>query len=193
MVMLPWLTCTAFGCTATGLAPTAAVAETTSAVSPTAVVVARLHVTVIPQELVAVGVDRPVCRETRQGRYGGASRVKGADWQRGDDFAVTARRCARGGRLPARRRSRDGGVPGSGDASTAVRGGRRGSRQDRARAGAGRRPRRTTHPVAVLRGHRRGAGALRLGLPATAAAPACGRGRGACPCGRGRGLRPARG
>ena len=45
-------------------------------------------------------------------------------------------------------------------------------RQDRARPGARRGAGRRADPAAVLRGHRRRAGALRLGLPPPAAAPA---------------------
>ena len=54
--------------------------------------------------------------------------------------------------------------------------GERRRRQDDAGPGARRRARRPADPAAVLRGHRRLAGAVRLGLPAAAAAPAGRRG-----------------
>ena len=54
--------------------------------------------------------------------------------------------------------------------------GRARHRQDRARRGARRGARTSAHPAPVLRGHRRDAGALRLGLPAPDPAPAHRRG-----------------
>ena len=56
-------------------------------------------------------------------------------------------------------------------------GGRARHRQDRVGRGARREPRAAAGPAAVLRGHRRDPGALRLGLPAPDPAPARARGR----------------
>ena len=84
-------------------------------------------------------------------------------------------------RLPRRRRPGDRGVPRPEDAPSAVLRGRAGHRQDRARAGARHRAGRRADPAAVLRGHRRLAGPLRLGLPAPAAAPARPGGHGRAP------------
>ena len=84
------------------------------------------------------------------------------------DIETLARRLA-DGRLPRRRGSRDVAVPQPAPAAAAAARGRSRRRQDRGRQGARARPRHTADPPAVLRGHRRGRGAVRVELPAPAA------------------------
>ena len=80
-------------------------------------------------------------------------------------------------RLPARRGTGHGRVPGHLAAPAAAARGRGRRRQDRGRQGARRVDRRRADPPAVLRGHRRRPGRLRLGLRPPAAPPAGRRGQ----------------
>ena len=84
------------------------------------------------------------------------------------DIETLARRLGRG-RLPRRRGPGDVAVPGAAPAAAAAARGRGGRRQDRGGQGAGGRARHAAHAPAVLRGHRRRRGALRVELPAPAA------------------------
>ena len=118
----------------------------------------------------------------REDRRGGADGTE-AGWTRVDadcsrpGWTPRPTWCAAGrGRLPGRRGPGDGRVPGAAPAPPAVLRGRGRRRQDRAGQGARRAARRAADPAAVLRGDRRLPGALRLGLPAPAAAPAGRRG-----------------
>ena len=79
--------------------------------------------------------------------------------------------------LPARPRARDGDLPRARDAPAAAARGRARRREDRGREDARPDPRRGADPAPVLRGHRRVAGALRVGLLAPAALRACAAGR----------------
>ena len=74
------------------------------------------------------------------------------------------------GRLPARRVDRAGLLPGDQARQARARRGPRRRRQDRARQGARRLPRPRARAPAVLRGPRRGEGAVRVELPQAAAA-----------------------
>ena len=74
------------------------------------------------------------------------------------------------GRLPRRPGDRDHGVPRRRAREAAARRGPGGRRQDRARQGGGAGDRRRPGPAAVLRGARRGPGALRVELQEAAAA-----------------------
>ncbi len=75
----------------------------------------------------------------------------------------------RGGRLPRRRGAGDLDLPQPAAAAAAAARGRGRGRQDRGGAGARGRARHAADPPAVLRGDRRGGGALRMELPAAAA------------------------
>ena len=77
-----------------------------------------------------------------------------------------------GQRLPPRRGPGDGDLPGDDAAPAAAARGRGRRRQDRGGQGAGGVDRRRADPPAVLRGHRRRPGRLRLGLRPPAAPPA---------------------
>ena len=79
-------------------------------------------------------------------------------------------------RLPPRRGPRDVDLPGALVAAAAAPRGRGRRRQDRGRQGARPLDRRRAGPAAVLRGHRRIAGRLRVGLLPPAPAPPGGRG-----------------
>ena len=94
------------------------------------------------------------------------------------ESARGGQRRARDARLPRRRRSGHGRLPRPATAPSAAARGRGGRRQDRGGQGAGPVDRRRAHPPAVLRGHRRRPGGLRVGLRPPAPAPARRRGRG---------------
>src|SRR5690606_14214544 len=81
-------------------------------------------------------------------------------------------RTSRGDRVPGRRRRRHGCVPGYPHASAVAVRRRAGGWEDVAGGRAGGGARAAADQVAVPRGHRRGAGALRVGLPTSTAAPA---------------------
>ena len=87
------------------------------------------------------------------------------------------RDAARGARLPGRRGPRDRDLPRAAPAAAAAARGRGGRRQDRGGQGARPLDRRRAGAPPVLRGHRRRAGRLRVGLLPPAAAPPGGRGR----------------
>ena len=80
-----------------------------------------------------------------------------------------ARPAPRGGRLPRRRGPGDVDVPEPAPAPAAAARGRGGRGQDRGGQVAGGRARHAADPAAVLRGDRRGRGAVRVELPAPAA------------------------
>ena len=87
-------------------------------------------------------------------------------------------------RLPRRRGPRDVDVPERAAAPAAAARGRGGRRQDRGRQGAGDRARHAADPPAVLRGDRRGGGAVRVELSAPAARHPARRRRAASSCAR---------
>ena len=92
------------------------------------------------------------------------------------DLCRRRRSAPRRDRLPRRRRAGHGRLPRAADAAAAAARGRARHRQDRAGRGARRDAGPAADPAAVLRGHRRHPGALRLGLPAPDPAPAGARG-----------------
>ena len=103
--------------------------------------------------------DEPARGHGRGGRRDPPARARHRD----------ARPASRRGRLPRRRGPRDVDVPEPAPAAAAAARGRGGRRQDRGRQVARGRARHAADPPAVLRGDRRGGGAVRVELPAPAA------------------------
>ena len=109
--------------------------------------------------------DRPCHAHDPAGGHGRGGRRDPAARARHRD----ARPAPRRRRLPRRRGAGDVDVPEPAPAAAAAARGRGGRRQDRGRQVAGGRARHAADPPPVLRGDRRGGGAVRVELPAPAA------------------------
>ena len=146
---------------------------------------------------VPLDVDTWEDYEAVAGRRGGAvtrAARRGAP-RRSRSCSRTPRRSPRGSTrvgLPRRRRARHGDVPLAAAAAAAAARGRGGRGQDRGGAGARRGARHAADPPAVLRGDGQLRGAVRVELPAPAAADPARGGRRRRTLARGRPVRPRR-